>query len=39
MHRAINNLSWQLLEVIENAAIAATKSAGKDDKGFADQAA
>ena len=33
------SLSWQLLEVTENAAIAAARAAGQGDKNFADQAA
>lgn len=33
------NLAWQLLEVVENAAIAAAREAGRGDKNRADQAA
>ena len=33
------SLSWQLLEVTENAAIAAARAAGQGDKNLADKAA
>ena len=36
---AFMHLSWQLLEVTQNAAIAAARKAGKGDKNLADQAA
>ncbi|HNX45551.1 MAG TPA: class II fructose-bisphosphatase [Anaerolineaceae bacterium] len=36
---SINQLSWKLLEVTENAAIAAAWAAGQGDKNLADQAA
>ena len=36
---AFAHLSWQLLMVTENAAIAAARSAGKGDKNLADKAA
>ena len=36
---ACMHLSWQLLEVTQNAAIAAARKAGKGDKNLADQAA
>ncbi|MFZ3071451.1 MAG: class II fructose-bisphosphatase [Anaerolineaceae bacterium] len=39
MHKAFNHLSWQLLEVTENAAIAAARAAGQGNKELADQAA
>lgn len=39
MHKTFNRLTWQLLEVTENAAIAAARAAGQGDKELADQAA
>lgn len=39
MNEAFSHLSWQLLKVTENAAIAAARSAGKGDKHLADEAA
>ncbi len=39
LHKTFNSLAWQLLEVTENAAIAAAKAAGQGDKELADQAA
>lgn len=39
LNRAFNDLSWQLLTVTENAAIAAAIAAGHGDKNLADQAA
>ena len=36
---AFMHLSWQLLEVTQNAAIAAARKAGKGEKNLADQAA
>ena len=39
LHKLFNRLTWQLLEVTENAAIAAARAAGQGDKELADQAA
>jgi len=39
LREAFSHLSWQLLMVTENAAIAAARSAGKGDKHLADKAA
>lgn len=39
LHKVFNRLTWQLLEVTENAAIAAARAAGQGDKELADQAA
>lgn len=39
LHQTFNELSWQLLTVTENAAIAAARAAGQGDKELADQAA
>jgi len=38
-HHIYKSLSWQLLEVTENAAIAAARAAGQGDKNLADKAA
>ncbi|MEA4812965.1 MAG: class II fructose-bisphosphatase [Anaerolineaceae bacterium] len=39
MDKAFKDLSWKMLEVTENAAIAAARAAGKGDKNLADAAA